>query len=104
MHVLWRGDIQQRLRLISGLILFAFALTHFLTPALGLSSGGLMHDVQESRCVVTRSLPGTVILASALAIHIALGLYKLANRTTLKMPLWEFVQILFGITIPFLLL
>ena len=38
MHVLWRGDVLQRLRLISGLILFLFALTHFLNHALGLIS------------------------------------------------------------------
>ncbi len=38
MHVLWRGDILQKLRLVSGLILFAFAATHFLNHALGLAS------------------------------------------------------------------
>ena len=38
MHVLARGDLLQRLRLGSGLILLAFAATHFLNHALGLVS------------------------------------------------------------------
>ena len=36
MHVLWRGSVSQRTRLVSGLVLFAFAATHFLNHALGL--------------------------------------------------------------------
>jgi adenylate cyclase len=46
MHVLARGDILQRLRLISGLVLFAFAATHFLNHALGLVSLEAMHAMQ----------------------------------------------------------
>ena len=38
MHVLARGDVLQRLRLASGLVLLTFAATHFLNHALGLMS------------------------------------------------------------------
>ena len=71
MHVLWRGDSLQRARLVSGLILFVFAATHFLNHAIGLVSIDVMQDVQQWRWVVTRSLPGTIILAGALVTHIA---------------------------------
>lgn len=104
MHILWRGDTLQRLRLVSGLILFTFAATHFINHALGLISVDWMHVVQQWRWVVTRSWPGTIVLLAALLTHASLGLYKLAGRATLRLPRWELVQIALGISIPFLLL
>jgi adenylate cyclase len=103
MHVYLRGSLQQKLRLISGLVLFAFAAAHFLNHALGLVSLEAMHEAQQWRTAVTRSAIGTVILASALVIHIALALYKISRRHTWRMPRWEAVQILLGLAIPFLL-
>ena len=53
-----------------------------------------MPDVRTS---VTRSTGGTVVLVTALVTHISLGLYKLAMRRTLRMPLWEALQILIAL-------
>jgi ferredoxin len=103
MHVLLRGDLLQRLRLASGLVLFTFAGTHFLNHSLGLVSLEAMHAAQDVRTAVTRSALGTVVLVAALATHFSLGLYKLAMRKTLRMPLWEALQILIALAIPFLL-
>lgn len=103
MHVLLRGDITQRVRIASGLILFAFATTHFLNHALGLVSIELMHEVQGWRQFVTRSVPGTFVLLVALLAHVGLALYKLANRATLRLPPWELAQLALGLLIPFLL-
>lgn len=103
MHVLLRGDLLQRLRLVSGLVLFTFAGAHFLNHALGLLSLEAMHQMQMVRTVVTRSTGGTIVLAAALLTHLTLGLYKLAQRRTLRMPLWEALQILIALAIPFLL-
>ncbi|MEZ5854173.1 MAG: adenylate/guanylate cyclase domain-containing protein [Hyphomicrobiaceae bacterium] len=103
MHVLTRGDTFQKLRLISGLILFLFALTHFLNTAIGLVSLEQMDQVDRWRTMVTRSLPGTIVLAAALVIHILLALYKVATRKTFRLPWWELLQIGLGLLIPFLL-
>jgi ferredoxin len=103
MHVYLRGSLQQKLRLVSGLVLFTFAATHFLNHALGLVSLEAMHHVQEWRTTVTRSAPGTFVLALALVTHIALALYKLSRRKTWRMPRWEAVQIALGLAIPFFL-
>ena len=103
MAVLLRGDRLQRLRLASGLVLFAFAGTHFVNHALGLVSLEAMHQMQEIRTSVTRSAAGTTVLAAALLTHMTLGLYKLATRGTLRLPLWEALQILIALAIPFLL-
>ena len=103
MHVYLRGSLQQKLRLVSGFVLFAFATAHFLNHALGLVSLEAMHEVQQMRTALTRSTVGTIILASALAIHIALALYKIARRDTWRMPRWEAIQIMLGLAIPFFL-
>ena len=103
MHILTRGDIPQRLRLISGLILFVFALTHFLNTAVGLISLEQMDQLDRWRTVVTRSLPGSIILGAALVIHMVLALWKVATRTTYRLPWWEVLQIVLGLLIPFLL-
>jgi adenylate cyclase len=103
MHVYLRGDNLQRLRLGSGLVLFAFAATHFLNHALGLLGLELMHQAQALRTTVTRSLPGTIVLGVALTTHIAVGFQKLIRRNTWRMPRWEAVQIALGLAIPFLL-
>ena len=104
MHVLLRGDVTQRLRILSGLILFAFATAHFLNHAMGLIHLETMHEFQGWRTLVTRSVPGTFVLLAALITHMTLALFKLAKRSTLRLPAWELVQIALGLAIPFLLL
>lgn len=99
-----RGGISRNLSLIAGLILFAFAATHFLNHAVGLFRLDLMDEVQQWRLAVTRSWPGSIVLGMALLTHILFGLLKTARRGTLRLPAWERMQIVLGLTIPFLLL
>ena len=103
MQVLKRGDPFQKARLISGLILFAFVLTHFVNHAVGLISIEAMHDVQRLRWLVTRSTLGSIVLGAALVTHVALTLYKFATRATLKLKPWEAIQLALGLLIPFVL-
>jgi adenylate cyclase len=96
----WRNP--QVWRLLSGLVLFVFALTHFLNHALGHVSLELMEAVQAIRSGLWRSWPGTVLLYGAAAVHIGLGLGKLVWRRTWRMAPWEAAQIALGLAIPFL--
>ncbi|HEU0221123.1 MAG TPA: adenylate/guanylate cyclase domain-containing protein [Paracoccaceae bacterium] len=104
MNVLWRGGGAGRARVLSGLVLFAFALTHFLNHGLGLFSTGLMEEAQAWRTLVTRSPAGTAILAAALLVHAALALGQLALKGTFRMPPGQSLQVLSGFAIPLLLL
>jgi adenylate cyclase len=99
-----RGALTRNLSLISGLILFAFAATHFLNHAVGLFNLELMDQVQGWRLAVTRSWPGVFVLAAALIIHIVFGLKNLLGRRTLRLPSWELAQLILGLAIPFPLL
>jgi adenylate cyclase len=96
----WRDP--QVWRLASGLVLFAFALTHFLNHALGHVSVEAMEAVQTVRSGLWRSWPGTILLYGAAAVHIGLGLWKLVRRRTWRMAPWEAAQIALGLAIPFL--
>lgn len=62
-----------------------------------------MHEAERWRQIVTRSVAGSTILGAALVAHIFLGLWKLARRSTLRLPPWELIQIGLGLLIPFLL-
>ena len=102
----WIRDLrlreEQTWRLVSGLVLLSFALTHFLNHALGHISIQTMEEVQAVRRAFWRSWPGTVLLYGALAVHVSLALKKLIARRTLRMPAWEAAQIVLGLSIPFL--
>lgn len=104
MHVLARGDLLQRLRLASGLVLFVFAATHFLNHALGLVSIDAMEGMQVWRKVFTRSWVGSGVLLAAFLVHISLALYKISRRSTWKLPFWEAAQVLSGLSIPLFLI
>ena len=73
-RLLGAGAWRDRLRLWSGLVLFLFALTHFLNHALGLWSLEAMTRAQVWRLAVTRSPPGFLVLTAALLSHSALAL------------------------------
>lgn len=103
-HVLLRGSLAQRIRLGTGLILFAFALTHFFNHALGLVSLQAMVWFDGIRTAVTRSALGGIVLAAALLVHAGSALAKIVQRRTFRLPPWEWLQLVLGLSIPLLLL
>jgi adenylate cyclase len=104
MNILLRGGPAQQLRLYSGLIIFAFAFTHFINLALGLISLQAMEQVQQWRFAITRSTAGTALLVAAFLTHMVFALVKLAERRTLRLARWEWVQLASGLLIPLLLI
>jgi len=94
----------RRLRLAAGLTLFAYVASHLLNHALGLVSYGAMEAGLTWALVLWRSVPGTLALYGAFLTHLALGLWSLYRRRTLRMPPWEAAQLVLGLTIPTLLL
>ena len=103
MRLFWAGSWTDRLRLWSGLVLFAFVLTHYLNHALGLVGLGAMEAFQHERLFVTRSLPGAVVLRGAFLIHLALALLKL-GRLRAAPPPGQAAQMLSGFVIPLMLM
>jgi adenylate cyclase len=94
----------RRLRLLTGLILFAYVTTHFINHALGLVSLDAMEAGRYWFLGFWRSSVGTVLLYGALLVHIGLAFLALYERRTLRMPLWEAAQLALGLCIPPLLM
>lgn len=98
------GNWRQRLRLWSGLVLFVFCLSHFLNHAMGIVSVNAMEKASEWHYLVWRSVPGEILLLAAIVTHVALALYRTSRRRTLKIPPWEFTQLVLGLYIPWTLI
>ena len=92
------------IRLISGLALGAFLLTHFSNHALGLVSIDAMEHGRRIFNLFWRSPLGTTLLYGSLCVHFILALRALFTRRTLRMPLREAAQLALGLSLPFLLI
>lgn len=97
---LWRGSWATRLRITTGLVLFAYAFFHFLNIGMGLIGPDWMEAMQHLRQLVTRHPVGSVLLYTALFLHAGLALTSLARRRSLRMPRSEALQVVLGLLIP----
>jgi len=93
----------RRLRLASGLVMFAYVTTHFVNHSLGLVSVQVMDRVLHGIYQYWSSPLGGFILYGAFAIHYSLALWALWLRRSLKMPSAEATQLVLGFSIPFFL-
>jgi adenylate cyclase len=92
-----------RLRLISGLILFAYVLTHFVNHSLGIISIAAMEAMLAVVYPFWSYPPVTILLYGALVTHMTLALYALWQRRSLKLTFHETAQYVLGFGVPLLL-
>src|SRR5712691_2553465 len=90
----------RRVRLWSGLALFAYVTTHLANHALGLVSFAALEAGRGWFLLLWRNPLGTALLYGALASHLVLALWSLSQRQRLRMSLGEAVQLLLGLAIP----
>jgi adenylate cyclase len=88
-----------RLRLWSGMLLFAYAGTHLLNHTLGIVSLEAMEAGLRLFTALWRNPLGTILLYGALLLHIALVLWSLFMRRHLRMSRSEWVQLVLGLSI-----
>lgn len=93
----------RRLRLISGLILFTYVVTHFVNHGLGIASIAAMEAMLSVVYPIWSYPPITFALYGALVIHMTLALYALWQRRSLKLSLHDTVQYALGFSVPLLL-
>ena len=92
----------RKLRLSTGLVLFAYVLTHFLNHACGLISLQAMDAVLKVNGAFWQSWLGRPLLYSSYFVHFWLALWALYQRHSLRMSRAERWQLLLGFSIPFL--
>ena len=90
----------RQVRLATGLVLFAYLVTHFLNHALGIISLQAMEAGRLVFLAVWRNDVGTGVLYLSVLAHMALALWALYRRRNLaRMPPWEMAQLLLGFAI-----
>jgi adenylate cyclase len=93
----------RQVRLGAAFVLLTYLVLHFLNHALGLVSLDAMEAGRHWFLALWRSVPGTLALYGAIAVHGVLALWLLYARRTLQMPAWETVQYGLGLALPALL-
>jgi adenylate cyclase len=96
------GSPSSRLRLATGLVLFAYAATHLLNHALGLVSLEAMERGRLVFLAFWRNGLVELVLAASFLVHAGLGVHRLWRRPTWRMPRWEAAQLGLGLAIPVL--
>lgn len=92
------------LRLITGLTLFTYVATHLTNHALGNVSIPAMEAGMMIQKWIWQGLIGTAALYCALTIHYLLGLRAFYERRHFGWTVTEIVQLVLGLSIPFLLM
>jgi adenylate cyclase len=96
---------ERSIRLISGLFMFSFATSHFLSHATGLLLLDNMELVGRGVFLAPwRNTPMRMALLLCFVTHCGLGLRALYRRRHLSMPAIEAVQLGLGLSIPVLLI
>jgi adenylate cyclase len=95
---------ERPLRLATGLILFAYATSHFLNHAFGIRSIDAMRAASAILLAPWQTYFGLLGLYISFLVHGLLGLYALYRRRHLRLPAGEAWQLALGLTIPLLLI
>src|SRR6188472_3738371 len=95
-----RGVSLRQVRLVSGVVMFAYLVSHFLNHALGnismeaLASGVYWHTL------FWQSLPVTIAFYAACFVHTGLGIWALYERRQFRWKAIEPLQLVLGLSIP----
>ncbi len=93
-----------RLRLGSGVILFVFVFGHLVNHSLGIFGLATMNAGLAVSVAPWHTVPGTILLTGAALTHMATALWSVYRRRTLRLPLWQLVQTVLGLSIPLILI
>src|SRR3954468_19460586 len=101
---LLRGIGLRQVRLVTGIVLFAYLISHFLNHALGNISmealaGGLYFHVW-----FWQLLPVAILFYTACLVHSALGIWALYERRQFRWKAIEPLQLVLGLSIPMLVI
>ena len=94
----------RRVRLLSGLVMFAYLTEHLLNHALGIFSLSLAEGGLKLAIVFWHNPVASLVLYGAAAVHVALALWTLTTRREWHLPWIEIVRLVAGFTFPLLLI
>jgi adenylate cyclase len=98
-----RGISVRQVRLVCGLVLYAYLVSHFLNHALGnISLDALAWGVRY-HTLFWQFLPVAILFYSAVLVHAGLGIWALYERRQFRWKAVEPLQLVLGLSIPMLI-
>ena len=101
---LFRGTGIRQVRLVCGVVLFGYILSHFLNHALGNISVEAMQAGVYYHTVFWQFLPITIVFYGAALVHAGLGVFALYQRRQFRWRTIEPLQLVLGLSIPALVM
>src|SRR5437764_11201345 len=95
-----RGISLRQIRLASGVVLFAYLISHFLNHALGNISTEALAGGVYWHTLFWHSLPVTLIFYTGCIAHTGLGIWALYERRQFRWKAIEPLQLVLGLSIP----
>jgi adenylate cyclase len=94
----------RQVRLVCGVILLAYLVSHFLNHALGNISMSALAEGVYYHTVFWQFLPVAIVLYTAMLLHFALGIWALYQRRQFSWKTIEPLQLVLGLSIPALVI
>jgi len=101
---LLRATSARQVRLVCGIILFAYVVSHFLNHALGNISVDAMEIGVIYHTLFWQFLPVALVFYTAALTHMGLGIYALYQRRQFRWRTIEPLQLVLGLSIPALVM
>ncbi|WP_373852219.1 adenylate/guanylate cyclase domain-containing protein [Bradyrhizobium sp.] len=95
-----RGIGQRQVRLVTGAIMFAYLISHFLNHALGNISTDAMAIGVHYHTEFWQFLPVAIVFYGACLVHTGLGVWALYQRREFRWKAIEPLQLVLGLSIP----
>jgi adenylate cyclase len=99
-----RGIGLRQVRLVSGVILFAYLVSHFLNHALGNVSMEALAGGVYFHTLFWQFLPVAVLFYAACLVHSGLGIWALYERRQFRWKAIEPLQLVLGLSVPMLVI
>ena len=93
--------IESRLRLATGLVLAVFVVQHLVNHAFGIVSIEAAEAYRKTVGQMFQNTPGHFLLYGSVLLHVTIALRSLYYRSSLRMSLWQWLQLLLGLSLPF---
>jgi adenylate cyclase len=101
---LTRGIGVRQIRLVCGLVLFAYLVSHFLNHALGNISMDALATGVRYHIMFWQFLPVAIVFYGAALVHSGLGIWALYQRRQFHWKTIEPLQLVLGLSIPALII
>ena len=94
----------RRARMYSGLVIFLYVTVHLVNHSMGLISLEVMEGLRQKISAFNKTTVVSIILYSALLVHVVLGFQHLLTKRSFKMSAKDWIQLVTSLILPLALL